>query len=370
MQIQKRENTITEKQYRNDMKRVINASAVKLFINDKERFVKEIVEGEPRESKQTASTLMGHLVHTLILESREVFDEKYTITQMIPPSGQMLELINEMYSRDRRTRTEDGSQTIQFESIFMESVQEVRFRGGIEEVAFKKKTPEWILAKFTEPDKETGIAPEQYYKELLQNHGKQVVTMYQIEKAEKIAAEMRANEWINKWVNAVDSDHQHVYSECVVQFKYKELEMKALIDRFIVNSITKTVEPCDIKSTWDGDGVSYTYMTKLWYVQAAVYDMALKQFIIDQGLEGYTLLPIRWLICDTTSFQRSHSYLTSEKDLEMAYKGFKTKTGRYWPGVLEILDEIIYEWSNLSFNTTKAMIENNGVCSLDINYYE
>lgn len=362
-----RANNVGEQVYRKELRDKVNATAIKQFISDRAAFVKEFIYGEPRIYKETASTVMGSLVHVMILQS-EKFEELYTITQMVPPSGQILELIQEMYSIDCRTRDNEGKQTVQFEQVFMDAVQEVKFRGGIEELAFKKKTPEMILGLLTKPDKETGIAPEQYYKELLVNHGKTVVTMYQITKAEQIVQEMKANEWINKWINAVDTDNIHVYNEHVVEFEYGELKCRALIDRFIVDHSAKTIEVVDIKSTWDSKGVSYTYTNNMWYCQGAMYEMALQQFIVDNKLEGYKLENMRFLICDTTGFYRSCSYQMTDDDTIKARIGFTVKSGKRYTGTIEALNEMLWCQSIGKWNESQEQAEKQGQMQFQVPY--
>lgn len=359
-------NQMTEQVYR-DLRQNINATAVKKFISDREGFVKEFIYGDVPERKESAATTMGSIVHCLILE-KEQFEEKYTITQMTPPTGQMLELVNEMYRIDRRTRGADGKQEVQFETVFMDAVQEVKFRGGIEEVAFKKKTPEWILAKFTEPDKDSGVSPEQYYRELLQNTDKTVVTIFQIQKAEDIVNEMKGNEWISGWVNAVSTDTIDVYNEYPIVFEYKTLQMKSLIDRIIVNHIDHTVEILDIKSTWDGDGVSYTYVKNMWYVQTGIYQLAVQSWMDANGLQDYTLVPIRWLICDTTGFMKSVSYGCTAQDVDRSLMGFTLTGGRKCIGVEEALDEIIWCMERGEWKSARSTVEKQGNLTLDIQY--
>ncbi len=353
------ENKMSEKEYR-ALKTKINASSVKKFIGDREGFVKELIYGEPVERKETVSTIMGSLVHTLILE-KERFDEKYAIASMIPPVGQMKELCDNLYLRTVKCMTDEGEVTLQLSTLLEQAIQDTKYDAMGVEKAFKGKSLEKIVEMFAGD-------PELYYKELRSNHGKTVVSIYQIEKAEHIVNEMKSNEWISRWINAVDTEEQQVYNEQPILFRYKDMEMRALIDRIIVNHETKTVEVMDIKTTWDGDGVSYTYTSKLWYIQAAVYDMSIKHFVVDNGLEGYTIEPIRWLIADTTGFNRSVSYKTSVMDLERAYNGFKTRTGRKYTGTIEALEEIMWCQNTGIWNTTREVVSNKGEMTLDIPY--
>lgn len=366
MHLTKKVQSISEKEYRG-LKNEINASAVKLYIQNKSRFVKEVVMGEPVERKDTADTIMGSMIHCRILEP-ETFEDKYVISQMLPPTGQMLELVNTLYAEDIKTRDSEGRQQVQFEGIFLEAVNKVKYDHNLQEIAFKGKSVEKIIEMFTTADKKTGIAPEQYYKELLQNRDKTVVTMLQIEKCEKIVEEMKQNKWIDRWVNARDTEDQHVYNEHAIQFSYKDMKTRALIDRFIVNHEDKYIEPVDIKSVWDAEGVAYTYISRYWYIQAAMYDMALRHFAVENGLDGYTILPLRWLITDTTGFNKSHTYRTTERDLKKAYEGFHTRSGRYYPGLLPTLEEIIWASDNGIWSYNKQLVDANGEYLLEIPY--
>lgn len=363
----RRENTpVSESIYRS-MKDKVNSSAIKMLINDREGFVKEFIYEESRVYKGSAAATMGSLVHCLILE-KEQFDTKYTISQINPPTPQLLELVGEMYDIDGRSRTADGKQTIEFEQIFSEAVQKVKFNGGIEELKFKGKTPEKILSMFIEPDKKTGTSPEQYYKELLLNRGREVVSMFQITKAEQIVQEMQSNPWVSEWINASTTDNMNVYNEYAIMFEYMGLQMKALIDRIVVNHITETVSILDIKSTWDGDGVSYTYLKNMWYIQAAVYKEAVKQFMEDNGIDGYKLENMRFLICDTTGFCKSTSYQCTDEDIQNAYTGFILESGKAYTGLNEAIEDILLCQETGVWNTPKKVIDANGQMQFEINY--
>ena len=130
----------------------------------------------------------------------------------------------------------------------------------------------------------------------------------------------------------------------------------------------RTVEILDIKSTWDGDSVAYTYVKNMWYVQTGMYRLAVKAWMSENELQDYILCPIRWLVCDTTGFMRSVSYRCTEQDVQVALQGFELTGGRKCQGVYEALEEIMWCMETGEWKTARSTVEKQGNLTLDIQY--
>ncbi len=360
MNLIKTNSKMTEHEYRSLRGRV-NSSAVKVFIEDRNAFVREFIMGEMVVRKDTASTIMGSLIHCLILE-KEKFDEKFAITPSVI-SGQMGDLVENLYRRTVMSMNEEGHVTSSIQILLEQAINDTKFNTKGEEIAFKGKPFEKIVSMFEGSDAET------LYLYRRKNHGKTVVSTYQIEKSELIVNEMKSNPWVTDYVNAVTTDgEQDVYSEYAIMFQYKDLPMKALLDRFIVNHKKRCITPVDIKTTWDADGVAYTYIKNLWYIQSAVYDMALGHFRTEHGLDNYTIEPLRFLIADTTGYMRSVSYKVTDYDRTKAYNGFMLKSGKKCIGLYEALNDIIYAQESGVWTATRTAIANSGEVLFEIQY--
>ena len=348
----------SEETYR-AIKDKLNSSAIRVFINDRQKFLKEFILNEPREQKDTASTIMGSIVHCLILE-RERFDDKYAIASMTPPVGQMKELCDNLYARTVKCMDKNGQVTLQMSVLMEQAIQDTKYNFDGTEKAFKGKSIEKIVDMFSGD-------PELYYKELRSNYGKTVVSIYQIEKAEAIVNEMKNNSYINEWVNTVSSDTKEVYNELPIMFKYMDMDMKALLDRVIVCHTTMTIQPIDIKSGWDLEGFSYSYCKMGYYIQAAFYKQAILSWAENNDLGGYTILPLMFLVCDTGGYMRSVCYKLTGEDIIAAEEGFRIGNKEY-TGLLPALREIRWCQDQAIWNCSKEVVDKQGILSIGLNY--
>lgn len=351
------EEKLTEKTYR-AMKN-ISYSDLKLFEDDRSRFYQEKILGTVYDKKDTLATIIGSLVHTLILEKSE-FDNKYALAPVVV-TGQMGILAENLYKRTVKCMSEDGTVTTSIQVLMEQAINDTRYNGKGEEVAFKGKSFEKVVEMFSGSDAET------LYNYMRANHDKMVVTLHNIEKAELIAKEMMENPWLDGWINVTSKSGVDVYNEYPVIWT-DGMEHKSKIDRFVVNHDHKTVQPMDIKSTYDSENFEYSYLYRGYYLQCAMYDKALKAWCKQEGYDNYQINPMVFLVCDSMGFMRSQLYKVSRYDLKCAYDGFITKNGREYKGLTESLQDLQYCLDTGIWNTTRTAIEKQGINELHVEY--
>lgn len=359
MQLKKANNTMmTEKQYRS-IKDRLSYSSIKLFDNDRKKFYNEFILGEKREEKPSTSTTMGQLVHTLL--SGEDFDEKFHIAVSVEPKGQMLELVNNLYLRSLKTIV-DGIQTDSFETLFMDAVATTKYDFNMQEVAFKGKDATKILGMFT------GDA-EIYYNEKLSAIGKMVVSVPTIQQAEKLVEKIKGHSFTMEYANAISANDVEVFNEMPVLFEIGEVPYKSLVDKVIVNHKAKTIQPIDWKTSWDNEDPSYAYLKFGYYIQAAMYDMALNNWKNDNNMIDYVLHPMKFIFCDTGGFSDPVVLNINSHDILRGLKGF-TVRGYKYRGLDELVTDIQWHVETGIWSTSKAIADKKGNIKLDILYGE
>jgi hypothetical protein len=349
---------ISEQTYRG-LKDRLSYSSIKKFDSDRQAFYKEMVLGEVKEEKISSSIIMGHLVHTLL--SGMDFDEKFHIAVSAEPKGQMADLVNNLYNRTLKSiDKETGMQTDSFETIFMDAVTATKYDYNMQEVAFKGKDAAKILSMFT------GDA-EIYYKEKLLAIGKMVVSVPVVQQAERLVEKIKAHPHSQYYANVKTDTGVEVFHELPILFDIDEVPYKAMVDKVIVDHIDKTIAPIDWKTSWDNENPQQSYTKFGYYLQAAMYNYALTVWAKEHGLEGYQILPMKFIFIDTAGFADPVVLVLSSNDLREARDGFHLRGYKY-SGLTELIKQITWHVETGIWSSAMAIAQNNGEVTLDLNY--
>lgn len=350
-------NQLSEKDYRG-LKDVLSYSAIKSFDTDREKFYREFVLGNPRKESESTATLLGSLVHCFLAEQK--FEDKFHMLSAIEPSGQMKELADALFARTLIGLV-DGVQSDSFLTVFGDAVQKVKYDEAGKEVKFKGKDLEKILVMFE------GSDAELYYKELLLTIGKSPVSVSLITKAEQIVSKLRGHSYTYEYANARSQKGIDVFNELTIQFKIGEVLYKSMIDKTIVDHENKTIQPIDWKTSWDSEEPQRAYLKFGYYIQAGLYDYALRQWAVEHNLSDYEILPMIYIFCDTTGFADPTVLKLTKADLDAAWKGFSVRGYRY-RGIAELINDIAWHVESGIWSTSYEMHLNKGVVKLDIDY--
>lgn len=370
MNIQKPiEKKVTDTAY-HDIKDALNASGIRMFYSNRHKFYKQYILGESVTDKRTVSTLLGDLVHTIIADNGE-FDDKYCMSSVGTPTGQILQLTDKLYELALKARDSEGRITQSFENLFMEAVNQVKYDRDMQVVAFKGKEIDKILGMFTTPDK-NGASGEAYYRELLSNTGKTTVSISQINQAEKIVEKLRTHSFSCNIVNLqTEVGVRDVFNEMVIMFQLPGIgKCKAKLDKVIVDHLKREILPYDYKTGWsiDDGGFEYSYLKNMYYIPAAFYDMALEAWKLQEGLKGYKINEMTYIACDTTNGEDPLIYPLTAQDMEYAYQGFSTDRGVSYKGINTLLSEIRNHMETGIWSHSLDAHKTNGVMRLNIKY--
>lgn len=360
MQLQARvENTlISEKAYRG-LKDRLSYSALKTFDTDRKKFYQEFILGEARKESESASTLMGSLVHHLL--SGLPFEDKFHLVSAVQPVGQIKDLVDALFRRTVKSMV-DGVVTEKFEVLFTDAVQEVKYDAAGNEIAFKKKDLDKIVTIF-EGDAEI------YYKELLLTIGKSVVTVNLVSKAEQIVEKLRGHSYTYEYVNARTEKGIDVFNELPILFEVDGVPYKSMLDKVIIDHSTKTIKVLDFKTSWSSEEPQYSYLKFGYYLQAALYDYALEQWAKEHNLSNYKIEPMVYIFCDTSGFADPVVLQLSDKDISAGWNGFKIR-GYEYRGLRDIMNDIAWHVETTNWSTSKAIFDAKGHIHTGLNYEE
>jgi hypothetical protein len=351
-------NQLSEREYRG-LKERLSYSSLKSFDADRAKFYYEYIEGHKTRDTDSVATLVGDMVHT-ILAGQDLLD-KFHILAIKEPVGQMKDLANALFKYTLIESPNEDEPLQNFDKIFINAVDSVKYDASRKEIAFKGKTLDVILDMYKNSEAEL------YYKELLDNRKKKLVSMSLIEKAENIAKKLYAHPYTKEYASINSEKNIDVFTELTVLFEVKELPYKSMLDKVIVNHENKTIQPLDWKTSWDNEDPQKAYLKLGYYIQAGLYNYALHQWAKEHDLGDYEILPMIYIFCDTTGFADPVLLKLTKADIDATWKGFTVRGYRY-RGIAELINDIAWHIENRIWSTSYEMYLNKGVVKLHIDY--
>ncbi len=334
---------ISEQDYRNIQ--MLSSSDLRLFNTDRKKFYKEKILLEPKIEEYNRSLMIGNLVHLFLLRPQD-FDNTYLMsTCSNPPTGMVLAFTESLYRHSVANMEEDGS---------IRNFTEL-LKAAYEESGFKI-TLEAVLKKF----KETG---EDYYNEQLEakRQNLEILCLEDVNIATKIVEIVKGDQFVGEYFNNID------FCELKVEgFDVDGMEMKAMLDKLLIDREHETLQLLDVKVVYDNQDFRYSYYLKRQaYIQAYIYQQAIKSGKLDLGFDykGWTILSPIFLAVDSGCYYAPVRYDVGLKGLEMAYNGFE-ENGRKYPGVKSTLEEIKWCQDTGIWNRSKQAYENKGIINL------
>ena len=353
---------IAKSEYRKINK--LSASDIKLFNENRYKFYVTRVLGEKQEDLTSPPIVLGQLCDFILSDCRgsldefdKRFDEKFKLLSIKKGSGQMFLLVDELFKFTLRDMDEEGNITSSFSTRFEEAFDKLQSQDK-----FKGKKVEWALEQFRNSDEEI------YFQECLDSIGKYVVDQSMLEKAKSTVEMVIQDENVN-WLFNGQKDLDNL-GKTVIEFEYLGMECKCEIDDLSIDHLNKKIIITEIKTSYDiQDLFEYTYLKRRYDLAAGFYYLAVNQeFRENQGLRDYQI-EFQFLAVDTSKERlRPLIYKLSEIDIDNSINGFTLKTGSYYKGLVELINEI--KWCNETqiWNISKNAYENNGILNLEINY--
>jgi len=136
-----------------------------------------------------------------------------------------------------------------------------------------------------------------------------------------------------------------------------------MLDKVIVNHTDKVISPFDLKCTWAVENFYQEYyLYRKAYIQAFVYHVAIQHYR-NINLPGYSIQPIKFIVCDSTNYYNPLIYALTFADLKEAKEGFEYKDRKY-AGVMELVADLEWAQTENVWNFSRANYETNGVVTL------
>lgn len=345
----------------------LNVSMIKIFDTDPVKFFEQFKKGKKRKGVKNTSTIIGDLVDFYILDCKgdelefeKRLDEKFALFEDNKGTGQAFLLADEIFEIAKENINENGEVTLPFDTMFSEAVKKIQAAGK-----YSNKSEEKILEDFTSK-------AINYYEFLVDNIDKTVIDESLIIKAKKVGDILLQDEFTEE-IFKEESDDIELFPKFAIEFDYvsehgKVIKCKSEIDLLKIDHNKKIIYPYDLKTTYDNENFEYTYLKFRYDLQAAFYTLAVQSWAITEGLNDYKIMPMEFIVGDTSSNNRRPvRYQLSEDDITRSSNGFSIR-GIEYRGILPLIEEIIWSDINNMWNVSKNVYDNNGLIKLNLKY--
>lgn len=345
---------ISEKEYRAIPRN--SSSSLKDFSMDKRKYHKRHILGDGKEDEDDDShaVMMGRLVETLLMEP-EKFDEQFFMSSIINiPTGLMGDFAIALAKHTIDATDSDGTVTKDFMDLASKAHVDSKFKLSLET----------IVAKFVGSDAEI------YYNErrIVQYNNLTVITANDVNNAERIVRELQENFVTSTIVNLKSSKQFEVLNQLKISdFEIDGMPLKSMLDKVIVDNLSKTITFYDLKCTWSVEKFYKDYyLFRRAYIQAYVYQQSLIALTKDpkSPYYEYTVGLPGFIVCDSINYANPLIFTVSEQNLKDAYKGFEIRGYKY-PGVEEIIKDLQWAIKNDLWKISKKNYDNNGIVKLE-----
>ncbi len=343
----------------------LNQSMLKLFDSDPISFFEQFKLGRKEDEKKNLATRIGDLVDFYLLDCNgkedefdKRLDERFALFNGSKGSGQVFVLVDHLFEETKRCINDVGEITCSFETRFAEAVKRVRA-----DEKYKGKTDEKILEDFLANGKV-------YFDILMENIGKVVVDVPTIDKAKLVARNLKTDEFSRKFFEP--QDDKEVFTHYPIEFDFKldstrKIACKAEVDILIIDHEEKTIQPVDLKTTYDNESFDFMYLKNSYYLQNAFYVKAVQEWALENNLK-YHVFPMIFVVGDTSiNNRRPLVYETSIMDLQRGLKGFRYR-GVEYRGVNKLVEDIAWAEENNEWSCSREAFENRGQMKLNIEY--
>ena len=328
-----------------------SSSSLKEFSMDRKKYYKKYVLGETVEEKDNQAATTGRVVETLLLEPEEFDNRFYMSMCLTAPTGLMLAFVDSLYKHTVDATNANGEVSRQFEDIAKDAYVDSGFK-----IKFDA-----VIGKFVGSDAEI------YYNEMrtVKGRGLTVVTVNDINNAEKIVQELRTNFVTSTIVNLVNSARWEVLNQFQIEgYNVEGLQFKSMMDKVVIDHEKKTVQVYDLKCTWSVENFYEDYyLYRRAYIQAYLYWVACNKLIEELDINDYYVEYPKFIVCDSINYMNPLIYTLTDQDLMAAYGGFEHK-GRTYPGVQSLIEDLGWAIENDIWNMSRENYLSNGVVNI------
>lgn len=302
----------------------------------------------PDDGGSDAMTL-GSLVDCILTRPDDVKKEYEVVDCGLPP--QLKEFIEEFIVGENLGYASDAAAELAYKTI------------GI-----KQSKLETMVSKF----QAEGLP---YYNALRKAVGRKIISSEVMEHAKALVNSMEEDEFIgpivrrekDSGISGGGMQTIDVYDQLAIYWEERGLEFKALLDKVVVNHMSRTVQPYDIKTTGSSN-FQDAYGMYRYDLQGAFYTDALRHWMKQQGIEDYTILPFKFIVAFTNEKGIGpQMWQMGARDYTVGRWGVTRPKEKNMKGYSTLIDDLLWHIKEDKWKYPKEVYLNKGV--RELNYY-
>lgn len=349
--------SLTEKEYRN-LERD-SYSSLSLFANDRKAYYRKYIRKEIVDTKESPQLIYGSLVDCLLFSPLE-FDNRFIVGDFDIPTAQLKAFTENLVKRVYENEKLDESRKEKdFKTLMLWAYNDTKYDENGNEVAFRQKymTLDIVIEKF---NKEC----TRYYDYLIDTQiaGKSLITQENYSKARLAVDKLRYSTVTGPIILQENNFDIEVQKQLIILFDHNGLPLKSMLDLVHIDHSKKIIYPYDLKTTHNAEEFSHSYLKFNYYIQAGVYHLALKHWVIQRGYQDYTINPIKFIVIDSYNYMAPLIYTTNSINLLESLTGFYL--GKRYRGVSELISDLQWHKENDIWDISKVNYCNNGNVNL------
>lgn len=307
---------------------------------------------EDEEDEGSDSFLLGTLVDILLTRKDKFYDIYYVFTEKAP-KPQM-----EKFCRKLARMWPENPKELNPEDL------NLIYKLAYDETGFGRDSFENVMERF----KLEGVS---FFNALIVSKNKKVISIEDYNKAVLMVDELTTNEFTKDIVNvdSVSEDieilHQlEIFDEYIAENGIS-IPIKGQLDKVILDHQNKIAYPIDYKTSL---GIHHfarmSYLKYKYFRQASFYSMMLQRWLHKKGYTDYIVAPFKFIAVSSVG-QGAYRFRVSEADLQAAAIGGTSKTGYYYKGWVNLLEEISWHIANDKWDYPYEVYINNGEIELN-----
>jgi hypothetical protein len=281
------------------------------------RYYKNSIDN-PEDLSDREHFKFGSLVDCLITAPEEM-DSRFAVSEVIRPVGQLGDFIDQVHSIYSQIETPT--------QLDADATRLLCYK----RVGFKRDSLEKVIERVK-------LEASEYVEFLNKSVGKTVVTHEEYKQALEVAESLKASPFTGQYL---DSTYGEGIYQMPIYFKYDGVECKALLDRVIFDHKNGIVYPVDVKTTSQGVlNFPKSFIKWRYYLQAAFYTEAIRDYLIKEKLGDYTIEKFRFLVAERSLVTPPIVFVVTTTDLLAGTYGGKLTDGTKVKGFAELIADL------------------------------
>jgi hypothetical protein len=287
----------------------------------------------------------GSLVDCLAY-TPDLFDYRFYITPIPKPGDAMGKWLDEFMA----VELPPDYKLVDVTEVILQARAKVQYQ-----MNWKAET---VLAKFEEV-----CFP---YLDVLAKAGDRlVITQADYDKAQSYIARLVSNDYVGKYFMKREKNVELQF-QVPCYFEIEDVPFKSLLDCIYIDHNAKTITVVDLKTTSKPlSDFEHSFISYRYYIQAALYQEAIRQTHQDVLVRGYKVSN-ETLFIVINDFEAPMIWVAPAQMISTAWVGGITRYGKKIKGIHQLIEEFKWHTENNLFDYPASVYQNEGKRVIDV----